>query len=221
MDYLTIISKLIFSSLLAILVIAIVYLSFSVTKRLFGKQKLSYATSTLTLLILVSISFLISDRWLNNLQLELIDYFVPERIISELIISILMVVSFTGTQVLLKEGIRLFNSFRTPSFSRLLTQWDLEKVSDERVKEEQALLSLQKWIKRKDETGWYELKEIFEEHQIITSRQATNLISGELQDLQYIKNSNASLIQKRNHKYEEKLNWLLPRFAVTSDANNR
>src|SRR6266508_3766937 len=102
MEYLPLISKLIISSLLSLLLMAIGYLSFSATQRLFGKQIISYMVSILTLLILVSVGLLILDRQLGNLHLELTKYFVPDRIIIELVISVLMVISFVSTRLIIK-----------------------------------------------------------------------------------------------------------------------
>src|SRR6266508_3655316 len=98
MEYLPLISKLISSSLLALLLMAIGYLSFSSTQHIFGKQILCYMVSILTLLILVSVGLLILDRQLGNLHLELTKYFVPDRIIIELVISVLIVISFVRSE---------------------------------------------------------------------------------------------------------------------------
>lgn len=152
MDYLSLISKLIGSSLLAIALLVILYISFSASQHLFGKQVLiSYAISALTLLIFSFFGFSYITKQLNNSQLELRGFFTFEQIFSELIISVIMVVSFIGARLILKSISRLFKKEKISSEVTLTPlQQDVEQPFYGRIENEEIRKFLKTWGKQKN-----------------------------------------------------------------------
>lgn len=119
MEQFPLISKLIGSSLLALSMLVVLYLVFSTSQSLFGKQILSYFAAALALLTLTSIGLLIVARRLNNFQLGLTDFLSPDKIISELVVSVIMVVSFLVTRIII---VYARSVFRRVIIYRLLHQ---------------------------------------------------------------------------------------------------
>jgi len=101
-------SKLIGSSLLALLLLLVAYLTFSITNRIFKKQLLSYAIAIMVLFVLLvaTLGTLINQE--PNLQFALTDIFLSTKFVIELRVSILMVVTFFGTQFVIHTIRRAF-----------------------------------------------------------------------------------------------------------------
>lgn len=204
MEQIETIYKLIGTSLLSLLVIGVAYLSYSLIQQRFNKPILSNSAFVFTVAMLTLISLIILIWRVKSSQLELIAYFVPEKIGSELLISIVLVASFISTQAVINWA----QSLRTivaPTFNQVLAQWDAGKVSDTKVKKEQVLYSLHKWIEKENETGWYELDEQVTEK--ITDATATWIILKELNSIQQKKKKGNIL--ERNHNYERRLESLI------------
>jgi hypothetical protein len=214
MEYLPIIYKLLGSSILALLIIGITYFLLSAFRRFNNKPLLPYIILfciILVIAILIILLFLSGQN--GELQLALSDNFVPKSISRELIISLLMVVSFFITRTVLIKLIQLIRVSRIPSFNDILIQWDEEKVSNDRVLDEQIIQLLRKSIDKKDETGWLELSELAGAFRSETNSHCIHLIVRKLWDIEKIK-SNTNFI-RYDYQVEEKLKLLLPRYAIT------